>query len=161
MGLREAADHQSAVYDLTRNVLPSIGATEVSKLTRHRLEAWRAQLAARRRVSTKKIKKERKPEPPKPLTDKERRRRRSTANRTVGRLVAALNYALETGARIPNKSTCPVTRLIGSWVTVLLIRTVASSGDNFPVAPLFLPSVHNDAFHCERFSVPRTDPITF
>jgi integrase len=94
---REAADHESADYDLTRNVIPALGMIEVSKLTRPRIEAWRAQLAARPRISTKKRKKDAKQETPKPLTEDEKRRRRSTANRTARRLVAALNYALESG----------------------------------------------------------------
>jgi integrase len=91
------ADYESAVYDLNRNVLPAIGGIEITKLTRPRLEAWRAAMAARPRKSTKKIKKDAKPETPRAPTEDDKRRRRSTANRTVRRLVAALNYALETG----------------------------------------------------------------
>jgi integrase len=94
---RDAADHESAVYDLTRNVLPALGAIEVQRLTRPRLEAWRAQMAERPRLSKKKRKKDVKPEPAKPLTEDERRKRRATANRTVRRLVAALNYAVASG----------------------------------------------------------------
>ena len=39
------------------------------------------------------------------MTDEEKRRRRSTANRTVRRLVAALNYCLETGKISANPMT--------------------------------------------------------
>jgi integrase len=94
---RDAADHQSAVYDLTRNVLPFIGEIKVNKLKRPRLEAWLTSLAARPRISTKKQKKNAKPEPPKVLTDEAIRRRRSSANRTLRRLCAALNRALKNG----------------------------------------------------------------
>jgi integrase len=94
---RDAADLRSADYDLKRNVLPVLGSIEVAKLTRPRLEAWRAQLAARRRLSTKKPTKGAKAETPKLMTEDEKRRRRSTTNRTVRRLMAALNYALENG----------------------------------------------------------------
>jgi integrase len=102
---REAADHQSAVYDLTRNVLPELGAIRVEKLTRPKFEAWRAQLAARPRFSQKKWKKNAKPEPLRSLTEDEKRRRRASTNRTVRRLVAALNYALETGKVNANPMT--------------------------------------------------------
>jgi integrase len=102
---REAADYQSAVYDLTRNVLPELGALKVTKLTRPKLEAWRAQLAARPRLSSKKRKKDAKPEPPRSLTEDERRRRRASTNRTVRRFVAAMNYALETGKVNANPMT--------------------------------------------------------
>jgi integrase len=82
---------------LTRNVLPALGAIEVAKLTRPKLEAWRAQLAARPRLSNKKRKKDAKRELPKSLTEDEKRRRRASTNRTVSRLVTVLNDALKNG----------------------------------------------------------------
>jgi integrase len=94
---RQAPDHESATYDLTRNVIPALGAVEVAKLTRPKLEAWRAGLAARPRLSQKKRKKDAKPEPPRALTEDEKRRRRASTNRTFRRLAATLNYALQNG----------------------------------------------------------------
>jgi integrase len=102
---RGASDHQSAVYDLERNVLPDLGAIKVAKLTRPKLEAWRGKLAARPRLSTKKRKKDAKPEPPRSLTEDEKRRRRASTNRTMRRFVAVLNYALETGKVNANPMT--------------------------------------------------------
>jgi integrase len=102
---RGASDHQSAVYDLERNVLPELGAIKVAKLTRPKLEAWRAQLAARPRLSAKKRKKDAKPEAPRALTEDEKRRRRASTNRTMRRFVAVLNYALETGKVNANPMT--------------------------------------------------------
>jgi integrase len=94
---RGAPDHPGAVYDFNRNVIPQLGAIDVAKIGRPKLETWRAQLAERPRLSTKKPKKDAPPDPPKTLTEDDKRQRRATTNRTVRRLVAALNHALETG----------------------------------------------------------------
>jgi integrase len=94
---RGAPDHPGAVYDFQRNVIPQLGAIEVSRLTRPRIEGWRAKLAERPRLSMKKPKKDAPSDPPKPMNDEQKRQRRATTNRTVRRLVAALNYALATG----------------------------------------------------------------
>jgi integrase len=94
---RDAPDHEGATYDFFRNILPSLGEIEVAKLTRERLNAWRAKLASRPRLSKKKYKEGEKPDPPKVMTEEEKRRRKSSTNRSIRRLVAALNYALETG----------------------------------------------------------------
>jgi integrase len=94
---RGAPDHPGAVYDFQRNVLPQLGAIEVARLTRPRIEGWRAKLAERPRLSMKKPKKDAPSDPPKPMNDEQKRQRRATTNRTVRRLVAALNSALATG----------------------------------------------------------------
>jgi integrase len=101
---RGAADFESATYDFNRNVLPQLGEVEVAKLTRPRLESWRAQLAARPRLSQKKPRKPRKRAKkeiavagPIVLTQEQKRKRQATVNRTVRRLVAALNHKLENG----------------------------------------------------------------
>jgi integrase len=94
---RSAPDYQGAVYDFDRNVLPQLGAIEVTRLTRPRIESWRAKLAERPRLSMKKPKKDAPADPPKAMNEDQKRQRRATTNRTVRRLVAALNYALATG----------------------------------------------------------------
>lgn len=94
---RGAPDHRGAVYDFNRNVLPELGSIEVAKITRARLEAWRAKLAARPRLSTRKIKEDAQSELSKPMNDEERRQRRATTNRALRRVIAALNFSLETG----------------------------------------------------------------
>lgn len=94
---RSAPDYQGAVYDFDRNVLPQLGAIEVTRLTRPRIESWRAKLAERPRLSMKKLKKDAPADPPKAMNENQKRQRRATTNRTVRRLVAALNYALATG----------------------------------------------------------------
>jgi integrase len=99
---RGAPDHPGAVYDFQRNVLPQLGAIEVARLTRPRIEAWRAKLAERPRLSMKKPKKDSPSDPPKPMNEDQKRQRRATTNRTVRRLVASLNYALATGKVIAN-----------------------------------------------------------
>ena len=94
---RGAPDFESATYDLNANAVPRLGSVEVRKLTRPKLEAWRSHVADRPRRKPKKVKDGEKPEQPKPMAEDEQRRRRATANRTARRLIAALNYALETG----------------------------------------------------------------
>jgi integrase len=94
---RDAPDVAGATYDLSRNVLPQLGEIDVAKLTRDRLNAWRAKLASRPRLSKKKYKEGETPDPPKVMNEEEKRRRKSSTNRSIRRLVAALNYALETG----------------------------------------------------------------
>ena len=94
---RGAPDHESATYDFNANVLPQLGEIAIAKLTRAKIDAWRKQLAARPRISRKKIKKDAKPVAATPMSADAKRKRQATTNRTVRRLVAALNYALETG----------------------------------------------------------------
>jgi integrase len=92
---REAPDLQGATYDFGRNVLPQLGAIEISKLTKEKLTAWREALASRRRLSKRKPRKNDPPnESPKIMTPLEIRRRKSSTNRTLRRLKAALNYAV-------------------------------------------------------------------
>lgn len=88
----DKADYQGAVYDFNRNTLPVLGKIEVERLTVPRLESWRAQLAGRRARFYQKNK--HKNESSQPMTDDEKRQRQATANRSVRRLVAALNYAV-------------------------------------------------------------------
>lgn len=94
---RGAPDHRGAVYDFNRNIIPQIGALDVSKLTRAKLETWRSKLAERPRLPRTKSKTDATRQESKAPTEDEKRQRRATTNRTVRRLVAALNYALETG----------------------------------------------------------------
>ena len=84
------------------HILPELGDVDMEKLTRLRLEKWRDALAASPR--TKKLRKrplpkhprkpvkEVKPVPP-PKTADEKRARKSTANRVLSTLKAALTYA--------------------------------------------------------------------
>lgn len=94
---RVAPDYSHAKYDFDAYVIPKLGELQVSKLSLTRLEAWRAEVANSPRRSQKKIKEGETREPAKPLTDEDRRRRRSTANRIMRRIKAALNLALDTG----------------------------------------------------------------
>jgi len=95
------------------HILPELGAVEVAKLTRGRIEAWLSKLAeSPKRVRTKdpnapipkprNFKVPRKPKaasaPPKPpATDEEKRARKDSANRVLTVLKAALNHALDRG----------------------------------------------------------------
>jgi integrase len=94
--LGDKPDLAGATYDFSRNVLPELGEIDVAKLTRGQLNAWKAKLASRPRLSKKKYKEGETPDPPKVMTAEEKRRRKSSTNRSIRRLVAALNYALET-----------------------------------------------------------------
>lgn len=88
------------------HIFPALGEVEVEKLTRLRLEKWRDALAASPR--TKKTRKRPlpkhprkpvsavKPSPP-PKTADEKRARKSTANRVLSTLKAALTYAKTRG----------------------------------------------------------------
>jgi len=101
---RGAADFLSARYDLNANVVDRIGHLEVSKLTRPVLEHWRAKLVSSpsRTAKKAKLKKGEKPSMPKPPTEDEKRRRKSTVNRTTRRLIACLNFVLETERAFAN-----------------------------------------------------------
>jgi integrase len=102
-------EHRAALW-----ITPELGALEVAKLTRRRIEAWLAQVAeSPRRVRTgntpapdapvPKPRNFRVPRAPKPqpippappATDDEKRARKDSANRTLTVLKAALNHALD------------------------------------------------------------------
>lgn len=94
---RDAPDYRGAVYDFNRNVIPQLGAVPVVKLRIPKLNSWREQLSARRRLSKKKpAKVPLQPDAENPMTADEKRRRRASTNRSLRRLVAALNYAVAT-----------------------------------------------------------------
>lgn len=95
--IEDLPDLDGATYDFSRNVLPELGEIDVAKLTRERLNAWRGKLASRPRLSKKKYKEGETPDPPKVMNEEEKRRRKSSTNRSIRRLMAALNYALKTG----------------------------------------------------------------
>jgi integrase len=84
-----------ARYDFNAHVIPQLGKIHVRRLNTTLLEKWRTELANSPKRSNKKIKDGDEPELPKPMTDDQRRQRKSTANRIVRRLTAALNYAHE------------------------------------------------------------------
>jgi integrase len=91
---RGAPDYRHAKYDLDAYAIPKLGTLQVAKLTRPKLEQWRADIAASpRRTSKKQDQKEE----PHVQTEEDLRRRRATANRIMRRLRAALNLALEEG----------------------------------------------------------------
>lgn len=90
------------IYDTVAKakILPVLGAIEVDKLTRKRVEDWHLGVAESPRHTGKKdreLKPDEKPEPPKVLDDDEKRARRDTANRDLSILKAALNFALQRG----------------------------------------------------------------
>jgi len=95
---RGAPDFRNAGYDLRAYVVPALGDIAVSAIRRPRILAWRAAIASSRRRTHRKDAPAKKSVPVKPLTEDELRRRRSTANRNMHRLVAALNYAVESGS---------------------------------------------------------------
>jgi integrase len=88
-------DFLHARYDFNAHVIPTLGGIQVGKLTSTLLEKWRDELASSPKRSQKKIKEGEEPAVAKPMTDDERRQRRSTTNRIVRRLRAALNYSLD------------------------------------------------------------------
>ncbi|MBS1941292.1 MAG: site-specific integrase [Bacteroidetes bacterium] len=74
-------------------ILPALGEAEVEKLTQTRIEKWHAALAeAAPRRRAKKFA-DKVAEGPKPRTDEEKRKRRSSANRILTILKTALNLA--------------------------------------------------------------------
>lgn len=91
---RGAPDYRHSKYDLDAYVLPKLGTLQVAKVTRPRLEHWRAEIAASPRRTNRKQRKENTPET---QTEDDLRKRRATANRIVRRLRAALNLALTEG----------------------------------------------------------------
>src|ERR1700730_115296 len=91
---RGAPDHRHTKYDLDAYVIPKLGTLQVAKLTRPKLEQWRADIAASPRRSNRKHEPENKPHV---QTEEDLRKRRATANRIMRRLRAALNLALTEG----------------------------------------------------------------
>ena len=92
---RGAPDYRHTKYDLDAYVTPKLGVLQVAKVTRPKLEQWRAEIAASpRRTNRKQEESE-----PHIQTEDESRKRRATANRVMRRLRAALNLAL-TEARV-------------------------------------------------------------
>ncbi len=97
---RLESEHSKSVKDARnradRLIRPALGEVEVSKLTREQITKWRNQIAeAPRMVRGKKDMPAR--ALPAPQTDEEQRRRRSSANRTLTVLRAALNQAFRDG----------------------------------------------------------------
>jgi integrase len=79
-------------------ILPSLGSLDVEKLTKRRLDAWLQDLAnAPRRLRTGKLAKSQATRDFDHTDDEEIRRRRSTANRVLTILKAALNRAFQEG----------------------------------------------------------------
>jgi integrase len=91
---RGAPDHRHTKYDLDAYVIPKLGTLQISKLTRPKLEQWRADIAASPRRTNRKHEPENKPHV---QTEEDLRKRRATANRIMRRLRAALNLALTEG----------------------------------------------------------------
>lgn len=91
---RGAPDHRKTKYDLDAYVISELGSLQVTKLTRPKLEQWRAVIAASPKRTSRKCKQENEPHV---QTEEELRKRRATANRIMRRLRAALNLALEEG----------------------------------------------------------------
>jgi integrase len=91
---RGAPDHRHAKYDLDAYVIPKLGTLQITKLTRPKLEQWRADIAASPRRTNRKHESENKPHV---QTEEDLRKRRATANRIMRRLRAALNLALTEG----------------------------------------------------------------
>ena len=91
---RGAPDHRHTKYDLDAYVIPKLGTLQVAKLTRPKLEQWRADIAASPRRTNRKHDPENEP---RVQTEEDLRKRRATANRIMRRLRAALNLALTEG----------------------------------------------------------------
>ncbi len=91
---RGAPDHRHTKYDLDAYVIPKLGTLQVAKLTRPKLEQWRADIAASPRRTNRKHDQENEPHV---QTEEDLRKRRATANRIMRRLRAALNLALTEG----------------------------------------------------------------
>jgi len=91
---RGAPDYRHTKYDLDAYAIPKLGFLQVAKLTRPKLEEWRADIAASPRRTNRKHKQDNQPHV---QTEEDLRKRRATANRIMRRLRAALNLALEEG----------------------------------------------------------------
>lgn len=91
---RGAPDHRKTKYDLDAYVIPKVGSLQVTKLTRPKLEQWRADIAVSPKRTSRKRGQENEPHV---QTEEDLRKRRATANRIMRRLRAALNLALEEG----------------------------------------------------------------
>ena len=96
---RGAPDHRHTKYDLDAYVIPKLGTLQVAKLTRPKLEQWRADIAASPRRTNRKHEQENEPHV---QTEEDLRKRRATANRIMRRLRAALNLALKRGVSYAN-----------------------------------------------------------
>ena len=91
---RGAPDYRHTKYDLDAYAIPKLGTLQVAKLTRPKLEQWRADIAASPRRTNRKHEQENEPHV---QTEEDFRKRRATVNRIMRRLRAALNLALEEG----------------------------------------------------------------
>ncbi len=91
---RGAPDYLHTKYDLHAYAIPKLGTLQVAKLTRPKLEQWRADIAASPRRTNRKQEQENEPHI---QTEEELRKRRATVNRIMRRLRAALNLSLEEG----------------------------------------------------------------
>src|SRR5882672_9350640 len=91
---RGAPDYRHTKYDLDAYAIPKLGTLQVAKLTRPKLEQWRAEIAGSPRRTNRKHEQENEPHI---QTEEDLRKRRATANRIMRRLRAALNLALTEG----------------------------------------------------------------
>ncbi len=99
------------------HILPSLGGVVVAKLTRGRIEAWLANLAASPKRKRSKIGAQEPAVAAAPKTDEEKRARKDTANRVLSVLKAALNHALHRN-RVTNGT---------AWQEVKSYRNVTSA----------------------------------
>lgn len=114
---RGAPDHRHTKYDLDAYVIPKLGTLQVAKLTRPKLEQWRADIAASPRRTNRKHDQENEPYV---QTEEDLRKRRATANRIMRRLRAALNLALTEGRVNAN----PVAWRVSPFENVEVARAV-------------------------------------
>jgi integrase len=91
---RGAPDHRHTKYDLDAYVIPQLGTLQVARLTRPKLEQWRADIAASPRRTNRKYVQEKGQHI---QSGENLRKRRATTNRIMRRLRAALNLALTEG----------------------------------------------------------------
>jgi len=77
-------------------IIPTLGAVQVTKLSKARIEKWHQDLAESGKRKTGR-KREEAEYMDAPATEEEIRKRRDTANRILTNLKACLNYALDTG----------------------------------------------------------------
>ena len=81
------------------HILPSLGSFELGKLTRKRIEDWHLALVEKSRRKTGKVR-EKAEHLDDPRTAEMLRKRRSTANRILSALKAALNYAYQSSKHV-------------------------------------------------------------
>ncbi len=114
---RGAPDYRHTKYDLDAYAVPKLGSLQVAKLTRPKLEQWRADIAASPRRTNRKHGQENEHHI---QTEEDLRKRRATANRIMRRLRAALNLALAEGRVHAN----PITWKVSPFENVEVARAV-------------------------------------